>query len=99
MLFQSPMPGQKLGIIILSVPEPAQSADMFQLELRRLADAGWETSVAETATAQHGHLTASAEETRRDLVSLLEDDEIGAIMCSGGGAVANRLLESLPIDE
>ena len=99
MLFRSPMPGQKLGIITLSAPEPAQFADRFQLGLRRLAHAGWETRVAETAIAQHGHLTASAEEIRRDFVSLLEDDEVGAIMCSGGGAVANRLLESLPIDE
>lgn len=66
MLFRPPMPGQKLGIITLSTPEPAQFADMFQLGLRRLAGAGWETRVAETAIAQHGHLMASAEEIRRD---------------------------------
>lgn len=98
-MFKSPRPGQKLGIITLSAPEPAQFADMFQLGLKRLAENGWETHIADTAVAQDGHLTASAQEIRRDFVSLLEDDRIGAIMCSGGGAVANRLLESLPIDE
>ena len=98
-LFESPTPGQKLGIITLSAPEPAQFADMFQLGLKRLAEVGWETRVADTAIAQDGHLTASAEEIRRDFVSLLEDDQIGAIMCSGGGAIANRLLESLPFNE
>lgn len=91
--------GAKIGLVTLSAPEAAQNPDRVDRGILRLKDFGFEVVLSKYALSQtHGHLAASPHLLAEDFNKFIRDDSIEAIICTGGGTNANRLLPFIDYD-
>ncbi|MGP3950923.1 S66 peptidase family protein [Streptomyces sp. 7N604] len=87
--------GDRIGIITVSAPEPAQNRGLFDRGLDSLRNRGFEPVIAEHALGEHGYRAGSEAELLDDFHAFIADPEIAAVVCAGGGKNANRLLRGL----
>lgn len=92
--------GQTIGVVA-----PAAVADALAVEsaVRLLRQAGYRVRVGEAVFRRHGYLAGTDSERLADLVAMLTDPEVRAVLCARGGYGSGRLLpslaESLDVDE
>ncbi|MBQ5817625.1 MAG: LD-carboxypeptidase, partial [Bacteroidaceae bacterium] len=82
--------GDKVGII--SPAGALQEPQIVDAAAKRLAAWGLEVVVAPHATMRDGYFAGSAEERAADILTMLRDDSIKAILCSYGGYGCVHLL-------
>ncbi len=84
--------GQTIGIVA-----PAAAADALAVEsgVRALRQAGYRVSVGEAVYKRAGYLAGSDRERLDDLVAMLGDADVRAILCARGGYGSGRLLPLL----
>ncbi|MBF9071868.1 S66 peptidase family protein [Streptacidiphilus fuscans] len=87
--------GDRIGIITVSAPEPHLHPDIYERGYQALSDRGFELLAAPSAQATHGYRAGSETELHDDFYAMLENPTISAVVCSGGGKNANRLLRGL----
>ena len=89
--------GMTLGIIAPSSPV-AESADAARA-IARFAGLGFETTLGAHAQDKRGYLAGLDTDRADDLLTMLERDDIDAIICLRGGYGAGRLLNTLNTPE
>ncbi|MGW0770817.1 S66 peptidase family protein [Streptomyces sp. NPDC002676] len=87
--------GDRIGIVTVSAPEPAQNPDQFARGLEALRDRGFEPVTADHALDTHGYRAGNESALLNDFHSFIADPDIAAVVCAGGGKNANRLLRGL----
>ncbi len=87
--------GNTVGIVTVSAPEPATEPEWFKRGVDSLIKQGYEVKTSPVAESQHGYLASDEKSMAKDVNNFFADDEIAAIICSGGGVNANRLLPHL----
>ncbi|MGW2331617.1 S66 peptidase family protein [Streptomyces sp. NPDC001700] len=87
--------GDRIGIVTVSAPEPAQHQDAFARGVEALRNRGFETVTAEHALDVHGYRAGSEAKLLKDFHTYIADPNIAAVVCAGGGKNANRLLSGL----
>lgn len=87
--------GDKIAIV-----SPASRIDPALVEgaLPVLSDMGWKPYVTESALGEEGSYSACASRRLADLIRVMLDPGVRAILCSRGGYGAVHLLEHLPED-
>lgn len=86
-------PGMTIGIVAPSSPV-AESADAARA-IARLGALGFRTVIGEHAHDKRGYLAGQDADRADDLLTMLERDDIDAVICLRGGYGAGRLLNTL----
>jgi muramoyltetrapeptide carboxypeptidase len=85
-------PGQRIGI---AAPAARVDAALLAACERELHELGWPTLRRDDPTAACGYFAGDDARRVRELVALLEDDEVGAIVCARGGYGCHRFVDRL----
>ncbi|WP_063002565.1 S66 peptidase family protein [Nocardia mikamii] len=88
-------PGDRIGVVTSSAPEPFTDADWFERGLTALKAAGFDVVVSETARQEFGYRAAPEQPILADLHAFIRDSTIKGIVFAGGGKNSNRLLGGL----
>lgn len=91
-------PDAAIGVVSVSAPEPVTESAFFDRGIGALKAAGYEVVLSEHTLSQTGYRSGSAAELAADIHALFQNPQVGAIICSGGGINANRLLHALDFD-
>lgn len=86
-------PGMTIGIVAPSSPV-AESADAARA-IARFGALGFRTVIGEHAHDKRGYLAGQDADRADDLLTMLERDDIDAVICLRGGYGAGRLLNTL----
>ncbi|MCX4098044.1 S66 peptidase family protein [Nocardia sp. alder85J] len=88
-------PGDRVGIVASSAPEPFTDPAWFERGLTALKAQGYEVVVAETTTQEFGYRVAPEQQILSDFHGFVTDPTIKGIIFAGGGKNSNRLLGGL----
>ena len=85
-------PGQRIGI---AAPAARVDAEKLADCERVLHELGWPTVWLDDPTAECGYFAGDDARRVRELDALLEDDQVGAIVCARGGYGCHRYVDQL----
>lgn len=91
-------PGDTIGVLSVSAPEPVTDSAFFERGLQALKERGYDVALGRHTADQRGYVTADGAVLAADLHELFADDQVAAVICAGGGVNANRLLRHLDWD-
>ena len=91
-----PRPLRKGDLVGVVAPGSAVRRPALEAGLRALERLGLRVRLGETLFANDGFLAGSDEHRARDLVAMIEDDEVRAIHFARGGWGTSRLLDAVP---
>lgn len=83
------------GCIGIAAPGFAVDRARFEAGVRRLESAGYRVRWREDVLASQGYLAGSDERRAAELMELVDDPEVAAIVCARGGYGAHRVLSRL----
>lgn len=86
------LPGGTVGVV---APGGAVNADALERGVAALAALGFEVRVGEHVLARERYFAGAAETRFADLLAMLDDPEVGAIVCARGGYGTAHLLSRL----
>lgn len=91
--------GDRIGIVTVSAPEPADLPDVFSRGVQALTGLGlgFEVVVGAHATGRSGYRAGTTDELLDDFHQMIADPSIAAVVCAGGGRNSNRLLSGLDL--
>ena len=87
--------GDKIAIVNVAAPEPAEFPDRVSIGIKKLEHMGFQIIEAEHLMSNDGVFSASPEIIAREFNDLWSCDDVKAIICAGGGIAANVLLPHL----
>lgn len=91
--------GDRVALVTVSAPEAAQNPDRVERGLAYLHKLGLDPVPFPHAFAStKAYLAAEPEELAQDINAVFADPSIKAVICTGGGTNANRLLPYLDYD-
>ena len=85
-------PGARIGIAAPAGPIPPERVEAGEQLLRRM---GFEPFRRADLTARHGYLAGTDERRAAELMELVDDDQVEAILCARGGYGASRIVSQL----
>ncbi len=88
-------PGALIGIAAPAGPIPAETLNAGRLALERL---GFETRVRDDILDRDGYLAGSDERRADELMELVRDRDVEAIVCARGGYGCHRIVDRLDAD-
>lgn len=89
--------GDRIGIVTVSAPEPADLPDVFSHGVQALTGLGFEVVVGAHATGRSGYRAGTTDELLDDFHQMIADPSIAAVLCAGGGRNSNRILSGLDL--
>ncbi|MFI5986957.1 LD-carboxypeptidase [Streptomyces sp. NPDC051555] len=89
--------GDRIGIVTLSAPEPAELPDVFARGVQALTGLGFDVAVGPHATGRSGYRAGATDDLLDDFHQMIADPSIAAVVCAGGGRNSNRLLAGLDL--